>query len=477
MKFTKICKCCGKEFETNSPQKIYCDGEHYLPCPVCGKPVLKTDRDFTRPPKCCSNKCTHELRRRKFKPRICKFCGEEFIPRTGVQVICDKQHYRNCEICGKQIEWNRDDDPTTCSHECTLEKLRRHSLEKYGTEHPMQSDEVQKNFHEAMKKKYGVEHALQIGKSKEKLRKTCLEKFGVETPCMSIQCRTSQKNFQSISSLNRGFASLLNKLGLETEFEFPLDRKSYDIHILNSNTLIEIDPTYTHSTYTNPWNNPIDKSYHLKKSELAERNGFRCIHIFDWDDADRIILSLSPKTRIRAHNCRIFHLKTDVCDEFLNNYHLQGSCRGQLVRLGLVYNDELVQVMTFGKPRYNKHYHAELLRLCSHPDYQIMGGASKLFHHALEYFMISDVISYCDRSKFNGSVYQSMGMKFDHKTPPQEIWSKEDKKITANLLRQRGYDQLFGANYGKGTSNEELMLQSGWLPVFDCGQYVYSYES
>jgi hypothetical protein len=61
-------------------------------------------------------------------------------------------------------------------------------------------------------------------------------------------------------------------------------------------------------------------------------------------------------------------------------------------------------------------------------------------------------------------------------TPPQEIWSKGSQKITANLLRAHGYDQLFGTNYGKGTSNEELMLQNGWLPVYDCGQRVYVFE-
>lgn len=39
MKYKKICKCCGKLFETNSPQKLFCDRDHYLPCPICGKCV------------------------------------------------------------------------------------------------------------------------------------------------------------------------------------------------------------------------------------------------------------------------------------------------------------------------------------------------------------------------------------------------------------------------------------------------------
>ena len=61
-------------------------------------------------------------------------------------------------------------------------------------------------------------------------------------------------------------------------------------------------------------------------------------------------------------------------------------------------------------------------------------------------------------------------------TPPLEVWSKRKNKITANLLRQRGYDQLFGTNFGKGVSNDELMIEYGWLPVYDCGQRVYEFK-
>ena len=55
------------------------------------------------------------------------------------------------------------------------------------------------------------------------------------------------------------------------------------------------------------------------------------------------------------------------------------------------------------------------------------------------------------------------------------VWSRENKHVTSNLLRQRGYDQLFNTNYVKGTDNEILMLLNGWVPVCDCGQDVYEY--
>ena len=132
--------------------------------------------------------------------------------------------------------------------------------------------------------------------------------------------------------------------------------------------------------------------------------------------------------------------------------------------------------MTFGKPRYDKHHSVELLRLCTKPGYTVAGGASRLFKFATENYGLSDIISYCDLSKFSGDIYETIGMHLIRTTPPQEIWSRGNQKITANLLRQRGYDQLFKTNYGKGTSNEQLMIENGWLPVYDCGQLVYEFK-
>lgn len=48
--------------------------------------------------------------------------------------------------------------------------------------------------------------------------------------------------------------------------------------------------------------------------------------------------------------------------------------------------------------------------------------------------------------------------------------------ITDNLLRQQGFDRLVGEEfgvYGKGTSNEEIMLENGFVEIYDCGQSSY----
>ena len=73
-------------------------------------------------------------------------------------------------------------------------------------------------------------------------------------------------------------------------------------------------------------------------------------------------------------------------------------------------------------------------------------------------------------------MYGRLGFTLHHTTEPNKVWSKGNDKVTNNLLLLRGYDQLFGTDYGKGTSNEQLMIEHGWLPVYDCGQNVYEWR-
>ena len=88
-------------------------------------------------------------------------------------------------------------------------------------------------------------------------------------------------------------------------------------------------------------------------------------------------------------------------------------------------------------------------------------------------------MSYCDTSKFSGKVYDALGFKYIKTNSPRKHWYslKEKRHITDGLLLSQGYDRLFKENHGKGTSNEELILNRGYLPVYDCGQATYIWRS
>ena len=454
-------------------------------CADCGKHwEVQID---TGSPYCRSCARKHAI----MKQRNCEFCGLPFTPASNRQRYCNREHKRVCPICGEEyIEDNVENlkrPPVACSYDCRAKKTRQTSLDKYGCPAPGNAAFARNKSKNTMQSKFGVDYTLQSPELKAQMYDTMIKKYGHTNPAqipefLAARLETNMEKYGTYfgpmlsrtSKINEQFSELLTANSIDHECEFRVEAKIFDFKA--GNTLIEIDPTFTHTCVQPAHYAPTPKMYHKDKSELATTHGYRCIHIFDWDDKSKIVDMLLPKQRIYARNCTVFKLKVDVANDFLQKYHLQGTCRGQLLCLGLVYQGELYQVMTFGKSRYDKTHAVELLRLCTKPRYTVVGGASKLFKFATQDYELHDIISYCDLSKFSGEVYEKLGMKLIRVTPPQEVWSRGTDKVTANLLRARGYDQLFNTQYGKGTSNEELMLRNGWLPVYDCGQAVYVYN-
>ena len=391
------------------------------------------------------------------------------------------------------------------------EKRALTNLERYGDEYAVRSTDAKNRKRDTCVKRYGVENPAQCDDVKCKIRKSVLERYGVVNPSqsefvkskvrdawdrktkeeiddiVSRRYRTlidrygcaypsefNQLTHFKISKINLAFASVLDTNGITYDMEFGLDRYSYDFKV--GDTLVEINPTITHNSSLNVFGGePKQPDYHLLKSKTATENGYRCIHIWDWDDTGKIISMLKPKQTLYARKLELREVGDKECNEFLNKYHLQNTCRGQAVRLGLYMNGILVELMTFGKPRYNRNYEYELLRLCSHSDYMVVGGAERLFKYFAEHYSPQSIISYCDASKFDGEVYERLGFELLRMSKPTKHWWDGRTHITDNLLRQRGFDQLFNADYGKGTNNDELMFEHGFLPVYDCGQVSYKY--
>lgn len=352
-----------------------------------------------------------------------------------------------------------------------LDKSRVTSLEKYGTEYPNQSDIVKQHIRESSLRLYGVGHPFMSDVVKDKVLKTNLERYGVSCYLMLTRewCDAND------SKPNRDFAYLLDSNTIKYEREFRCGKYSYDFKV--GHNLIEINPTATHNTHFNPYGkNRIDVNYHRDKSKLARDSGYNVIHVFDWDDKSKIINLLRDRDIVYARKCDVRLVDSVECNQYLMTYHLQGKCNNQTIRLGLYYNNQLVSLMTFGVARYNKKYEYELLRYCA--SHNVVGGAEKLFKYFVDNYKPNSIVSYCDTSKFSGKVYDMLGFKIDTVNAPSCHWYsvKENKHITDNLLRMHGYDRLFKENHGKGTSNEELILARGYLPVYDCGQATYIWE-
>lgn len=79
-------------------------------CVICGKEFNTVTVKQT-----CSSSCSTKLGsqnrgKQKIKPKtmikVCKFCGDEFIPKTPRTIMCDKPH-KKCEFCGKLFKFKR----------------------------------------------------------------------------------------------------------------------------------------------------------------------------------------------------------------------------------------------------------------------------------------------------------------------------------------------------------------------------------
>ena len=386
--------------------------------------------------------------------------------------IQEKYKQTNLEKYGDKNVWGKNSSKR--------EEIKQTNLERYGVEEVLSSKEIRDKIYQTNLERYGAENPWQssevIRKSRENAKKTNLERYGVEYFCQHEKCYKASG--YRISKINRDFYDKLIKNGLNAELEYIIENSGFDLKV--GDTLIEINPTYTHnSTFgatirgSKKLAAPID--YHLNKTLFANKHNFHCMHIFDWDDKDKIVEMLKSKQKIYARQTEIKQISKKLAKQFLNKYHLQSSTQACQYAYGLFFNDELAQVMTFGKPRYNKSYKYELLRLCTKPCIEIIGGASKLLKHFEEDLKPSSIISYCDLAKFNGKVYEQLDFKLCDISKPSKHWYNVQTKrhITDNLLRQRGFDQLHNTSYGKGTSNEQLMIEHGYVEIYDVGQATY----
>lgn len=192
------------------------------------------------------------------------------------------------KVVNKMKQTNLEKYGTECSlHNLEIkEKMFKNNLEKYNSKWHISSEVVKEKIMKTRREHFGDKY-----NNMEKMKQTNLEKYGVPYHCMTKECRQA---VGTISKPNKDLSSFLKENNLESEFEFSIENKSYDLHILNTNILIEINPTYTHNCTKERWFNghsrkPRDKYYHYNKTKLALENNYICIHKFDWQSNEGIL--------------------------------------------------------------------------------------------------------------------------------------------------------------------------------------------
>lgn len=248
-----------------------------------------------------------------------------------------------------------------------------------------------------------------------------------------------------------------------------------DIYIPEKKIAIEYNGLYWHSEKQGK-----GQEYHFRKTATCNDNGIFLIHVFEneWkqckkivQDRIRSILGIGQK-RIHARKCIVKEVNTNDAELFLNDNHLQGNCHSS-IRYGLYYEDELVAVMTFGKPRFSKKYDYELLRFASKIGLHVTGGAGKL----LAYFRRShegSIISYADRRYSVGNLYEKLGFAKKGVSKPNYFWLKNGRMLTRYQCQKHRLASIIGDAFEETKTEVENMQNEGWTRVFDCGNLVYA---
>lgn len=321
-------------------------------------------------------------------------------------------------------------------------------------------------------------------------------KFGKDSlSSNSFRERMSELYYQNDkmqSTLSRSkyedeLVNLFKSWGIEVETNNKQRIKTdLDLFLPKFNIAIEFNGLYYHSEL----GGGKLKMYHLNKTRLCEENGIHLIHIFEdeWVINRKIVESRlanlvgRSKYIVYARKCEIKELDYQTSSKFLIENHLQGSLTTSKVNLGLYHDNELVSIMTFGRPRQstgNKNKVAgswEIQRFCNKIEYSVVGGASKLFKYFESKYNPKQLFSFADRrwtSTLKNSLYDELGLTLTSKGEPNYWYLVEPMKRhhRFNFTKDKIIKKF--AHADKNKSEWVNMVDMGFDRIWDCGSLKY----
>ena len=164
--------------------------------------------------------------------------------------------------------------------------------------------------------------------------------------------------------------------------------------------------------------------------------------------------------------------------EFLDSNHSQGYAAYSKA-YGLYHNNELVQIMTFGRPRFNKNFQWEIIRDCTKVGYKVNGGTSKLWKEFTDNNSVRSCICYSyphneDTLYTNKYVDYCNFVNISKAKPIKKIyfegeWQGETKRIDKSILERQGVDRLLKGKFGQDRTNEQILLDLGFEKKYEDG--------
>lgn len=418
-----------------------------------------------------------------------------------------------------------------------VDQIRLTNLERYGVDNAFSNTEIQQKYKQTMLERHGVENPAKSPAIMAIREKTMTERYGVTNlfkspeyqaqlhnqakenyyerldqrvggkvfPLFSKEeylsnkeeylwgCKSCGHQFYdkllngrtpicrvcfpvSVSSGHRELCDYLDELNISYEVN---DRnliapKELDILVESHRVAIEYCGLYWHSENSGG----KDSKYHLEKLERTLEKGYRLLTVFsdEWQSnrnlvKDRIRSILKCEARkLYARKCQVEKITNQEAYSFCEQHHLMGGINSKH-NYGLKHNGILVSVMTFSKTRFDKTGW-ELVRYCS--DGIVVGGAQKLFKRFLADHPDGDIVSYADRRWSDGDLYRTLGFEESSPSKPGYWYFNSDnvRMHRLNFTKQK----LIKNNSDPNKTEWEIMVDSGFDRIWDCGQLVFYFR-
>lgn len=486
-------------FEPKESLKLYVKSIENKKCLICNKQL--TMKQHLRKTDWCSNKC-HTIHMHKNKTGIgsTKSLKKKL---EGISKIDEEKKYEKYEkTCMEKYGCKN-----VSQAKMVREKIENHFEKKYGNKNILITD----HFHKKMLEKYGVKNRNQIhiidGRYedlnnpdwlKEKHKEFSLEQISkilgvtkrtVELKFKKLNLEINDKKNNKRSKLEIEVQNFIEQeCGLKTENSVRTilkNNKELDIYIPEKNIAIEFNGLYWHSCFDKNDEKNVSKR-HIIKTDECEEKGIQLLHIFEneWiNNKDLWKSVIKAKCGIFDRKYGARELKISINEDkikiknFLSENHLQGSSNFNFSICLINENKEIIQVATFGKPRFTKHENClELLRFCTKKNNAVIGGFSKIIKNYKKNNK-EDLLSYANRRWSDGGVYKRHNfdfLNFSKESPL--IWNKNfsnPKKLEHRTSYQKHKLKNKLAIFYEDLSAHENLYLNNYGIIWDSGNIVF----
>ena len=386
-------------------------------------------RHATLPPASITN---HEKAQKEIQTMIGKTYGylEVIGPGSNGKVSCF------CKACGNIRDYKKHNISSgkakSCG--CMTEELRAETLFKtYG---------------EFMKESRG-----------QKFIRELLESWGfnVTSKRVSIIKKEKQKNDLGETTI------------VDAKYTYTID-----IFVESLGLLIEYNGELMHSDRVGR-----DYKHQYRRTEAANYNNYRMIHIFESDLLSKRNAVISYLRAATGKNSRSYY--TRECDfkvidinigrDFMDSYHLQGAENRSSLYIGAFVKEELVAVAAFGHPaRSNVEVHMN--RFCGKMDVSAKGALSYMAKMSLGILKLEKIYSVINLMWSDGSGYLASGWKIERRGSPEHFYyDPKKKKVISKQSRKKS-----SCPPPPGMNEIQFAIHEGLYVLGDCGKNKVSFS-